>query len=178
MKNYLIASGLVALLVSGLVAVVTPRTVQIERLSAVSSPDILSPYFSFGGLRHWAGHRSTMASATTTVCSIQAPAATSTLMLGSANFAIASSSATIITFARSTSPSASTTLLASSALGASAQGTMIVMATSTALGLDSHLVFPPNTYFNVSVQAGDIGGMTGLAPTGSCAAEWVQLAGY
>lgn len=117
----------------------------------------------------------TMKIATTTVCALRSPSATSTLLFGSAKFKIASSSATIVTLAKSSSPSASTTLLASSALGAGAQGTIITMATSTNLGLDSHEVFAPNTYFNVSVQAGDIGGMTGLAASGSCNATFEVL---
>ncbi len=46
---------------------------------ALVSPDIASPFLSFGGVRSWAWSP-TLTAASVTVCSVQAPAATSTLI--------------------------------------------------------------------------------------------------
>lgn len=145
-------------------------------LGALSSPDIPSPYLIVGGVRHWYGRVNSMAQATTTVCSFLSPAATSSLVHLSGKFTIASSSATIVTLAKSTSNAATTTVLGNRTfLAASAQLTQIASST-TANAVAADMVFAPLTYANIGVQGMDsAGSMTAVAPVGSCSVEWIEL---
>lgn len=168
MKNYLI-SGVVALIVASGVSIIAPRGVTtVNTLGAVTSPDINSPYFSFGGVREWAGFTQTFAAASTT-CSLQSPAATSTLVFGSFRVASTSATAALIEMGKSVSPNATTTLLGQATLAANAQGTMIA-STSLSSGIDGAAVFAPNTYFNVKVGSGV------FQYGGTCVAVWRQNA--
>src|SRR3990167_11214779 len=63
-----------------------------DKLGALSNPDLISNWFSFGRVREWA-YKSDMLSsgnASTTVCSFRSPDATSTIMFASANIATSS----------------------------------------------------------------------------------------
>jgi hypothetical protein len=152
---------------------VGPRGPQGERGPAGASapvklganPDLQSPYFSFGNVTRWANNVTLTQNASTT-CSLQSPAATSTLVSGGIRFATASSSALLVEIGRSSSPNATTTLIGTAyTVGAGAQAT-IVASSSPAAG--DAVVFSPNTYFNVKIGAGS----TGSLPVGSCHAVW------
>jgi hypothetical protein len=132
-------------------------------VGAVSSPDIMSPYFSVGGTRFWSASTNSMTQATTTVCALQSPAATSTLVSGSAQFDVSSTTASLITFARSVG-SATTTSLGTFNLSANAKGYGVASSTSNS-------TFAPNTYFVVGMQ----GNSGTFSPTGSCRALWMEL---
>ena len=171
MKNTLIVSGIVALVVSSLVLFLTPKTNPTQTVGAVSSPDIAAPWFSYGGVRHWAGHSDTLVSATTTVCAIQSPTATSTLVRASINFKIGTTTASTIDIAKATTAFATTTIIGGGALAANAQGTFNATTTpATGTSLDGPMVFAPSTY----VVFGMEGGTGTFSPTGTCQAEWVQ----
>src|SRR3990167_70957 len=58
------------------------QTINTPPLGALTGPDIPYTYFSFGGVRRFAGNQS-LNQSSTTICSIQSPAATSTLINGS-----------------------------------------------------------------------------------------------
>ena len=180
MKNNLISGavfGIMALLIVVIGFAVIKPTVVVNAvnnaLGAVSSPDIQSPYFSFGGVRFWGAHTETLKTATTTPCALLSPAATSTLMTASISFKVSSTTASTVTLAKATTAYATTTLLASAALAANAQGTLV--ASTTASGgatLDGTNVFGPSQWLVVGMA----GGTGTFSPTGTCQAVWVQNA--
>lgn len=175
MKNILVTLGLTLALVLSVVGIVTDQKSVV--VSGVSSPDIQSPYFSYGGVRFWAA-RAGLAQATTTVCAIQAPVATSTLIGGSVSFSVSSTSASTVTVAKATTAFATTTLLRTSSVSANAQAQFSLASTTSsastaALTLDqSNRVFAPNEWLVVGMA----GGVGTFSPTGSCSAEWEQMA--
>ena len=148
------------------------------QLGALSGPDIQSPYLSIGGVRH--EYRSkALATGTTTVCSLQAPAATSTLIRSALRVGTATTSATTWTVAKNTTGgSATTTLINTISLAGASQGTLIASTTQTivgALSSDPVIVFAPNSYLVWGV-AGVIHNAVGTIDFGgSCQAEFVVI---
>lgn len=137
-------------------------------VGALSSPDVASPYFSFGGVRQWAGSME-MRSGTSTVCSIQSPAATSTLVSATARFDGTPSYTTIWMLGHSTTAYATTTaLVASKTLASGAKGDMI--ATTTSL-TDTRIA--PLTYVNLNLSTTTVGST--FAPTGECKAVFREI---
>lgn len=133
---------------------------------ALSSPDIQSPYISWGNVRQFAYRTENLQQATSTVCTIQSPAATSTLNLGSGiQFTTGSTSASTVVVTKGATPYATTTLLFAGLLSASSGGNVIA-TTST-----NNFVFAPNTYFNV----GMLGGTGVFSPTGACQASFTAI---
>ncbi len=159
------ATAVLALVVAGIAiskpAQVVEKTIQA---GAVASPDIMSPYFSFGGLKHWAVRTDSLSSATTTVCALQSPAATSTLAWAAVLFSVSSTTASTVTLATSTSAFATTTLLTSTSIAANAQGYINFQGSSAN-------VLAPNTW----VVVGMAGGTGTFSPTGTCQAEFMAL---
>ena len=108
--------------------------------------------------------------ATTTVCSLQSPSATSTLVRAGATFDVSSTTASLITMAKATTAFATTTLLGVVNSGADAQGTVIASSTPTATLLDAEQVFGPNEWFVIGMA----GGIGNFSPTGDCWATWTS----
>lgn len=108
--------------------------------------------------------------ASTTVCSIKSPSATSTLELGSFNIRTATTTAIAFDFARDTSFAATTTKIGSSYLVNSGL-TPTVVASSTNGQADQSTIFPPNTYFNVK-YGGALGALNTLQ--GACKATFIM----
>ena len=145
-----------------------------DELGALSNPDLISNWFSFGRVREWA-YKSDMLSsgnASTTVCSFRSPDATSTIMFASANIATSSFATTIdIGYSAGLSsttnltltpalPTATTTILARANLALNAYPYFLV-ATSTigqgaigvsTLAITDNIIFP-RSYINVKVGA-------------------------
>lgn len=178
MKEKLLVVGVVVALVLGGYAVskkpvvVTKDGVQV---GAVSSPDIGS-YAVIGGSVLRGGATKSLTQATTTVCAIQSPAATSTLLAGSIKFSVSSTTASTITIGKATTPFATTTLLRTESVGANAQAT-IPFASSTSVASaaawaleQTNLTFAPNTY----VVVGMAGGTGTFSPTGECRALFIE----
>lgn len=168
MKNYFVMAG-IAVAASLLVLMFVPSKVTnlVPALGAVSSPDMNSPYFSFGGVRQWAGSTDNLNQATTTVCAIQSPAATSTLIMGSVRLTVSSSTASTVTLAKAATAYATTTALGSASVSAGAQATVVSLR--TAAGGDALAeTFSPNTWFVVGMA----GGVGTFSPTGVCKAQW------
>ncbi len=141
-----------------------------KTLGALTSPDLPYPYISVGGVRKWSTKLETLIQATTTVCAIQSPAATSTLRFGSIRFVIASSTvATRATIAKATTPWATTTSLGAANIASNGAGT-ILATTTQVVPIDDVIVFAPSTYFVVGLQ----GGVGSFTPTGTCVAEFVE----
>lgn len=166
MDKKLLTAGVIVAIAFSLFSVMKPARVVERTIQAgsVSSPDIMSPYFSFGGLKHWAGRTDSLTQATTTVCAIQSPAATSTLAWAGVLFKVSSTTASIVTLATSTSPYATTTLLIANNIGANAQGYVNFQGSSAN-------VLAPNTW----VVVGMAGGTGTFSPTGTCQAEFMAL---
>lgn len=146
---------------------------QDVKFGSVSSPDINSPYFSVGGLAIWAQRTTSLIQASTTVCSIQSPAATSSLLFAGIEFDVASTSATYVELARATTPYATTTRIGSPyVIGANAQANIVASTTGSVAG--DATIFPPNTYFNV--KASWATAATALTvPRGSCQSIFVAM---
>lgn len=156
----------------GKVTTHVPVQVESKSYGATGSPDIASPYFSYGDIRHWAGRTTALVQASSTICSIQAPAATSTWTGGSIRFTLASTSAVSVELARSTSPDATTTLIGTKfAIGASATPEIVASTTASASG--DPIIFGPNQWFVVKVMGS--GNNAGSVPTGVCQALWREL---
>lgn len=141
-----------------------------ERLGALAGPDIASPFLKWGGLETWRGSMA-LNTATTTPCAIQAPSATSTLDFSSLTIQTASSTATTWTVAKATTAFATTTPLRNNiSLGSGAQGTMLHIASTTAVAIDSVDVFGPNEWLVWSVAGTAVADTTKL--NGICKASF------
>lgn len=191
MKNTLSVIGIVVALLAGTLALiafsgqesiservatienffVSPEEMDEEALGAVSSPDIPSPYFSFGGVRQWAARDNDLTQATTTVCAIQSPAATSTLDHADLSLVVSSTTASTVTFAKAATPYATSTFLGSAAVAANAQANIAVKATTTSNAIASNFVFGPSQWFVVGMQ----GGVGTFSPTGVCQVRWTAF---
>lgn len=114
------------------------------------------------------GRVTTLTAATTTVCAIQSPAATSTLQFGSLKLTVGSTTAITVTLAKSSTAFATTTLLNSASIAAGAQGTVIA-STTESVNPDGLGVFSPSTWF----VAGIAGGTGTFSPTGICQVTWI-----
>ena len=176
-KNITI-SALVALVVAFGVGFAFPNTVQtvIKEVSptvgAFASPDSPSPYFSFGQLRRWNEKRAFL-TGTTTVCAIKSPVSTSSLDLKAtgARFDVSSTTASVVTIAKATTPFATTTLIGNQySIGANVQATILASTTATqqVAGVD---VLAPNTYIVFGMQ----GGTGTFSPSGTCQASFIEL---
>lgn len=170
MKNYLVAAGTAAVVALVIALSLHGTKVVQQNLGAVASPDIQSPYFSVGGMRTWS-NKSVMRTASTSVCSIQAPAATSTLLYASARFDSGNGYLTTYEFGASAAQGATTTVLAryTFASGANLTGN-IVSTTTTAL---ADMVLVPNAWINLNVATSSASSL--YAPSGECQAEFRQL---
>jgi hypothetical protein len=132
------------------------------------------PYndFSIGGLRTWT-YKYPMATATTSVCSILSPAATSTLDLSKTAvvFTVSSTSASKITIAKGLNTTATTTQFGTTySLAGNEQAVILASTTAAQDNLDIN-IFAPNTSLNVGMQ----GGVGTFSPTGFCTASFVEL---
>lgn len=159
-------SGIVALVVA-LVGVwgFAPESQIVKEytnLGAAASPDIQSDWLRFGGVTRFAYATNNLNQASSTVCTIQSPAATSTLVSGGIRFDVASSSQWLVEIGKGAHSNATTTLLGTGIIVANGQGT-ILASSSAGLGVDPVQVFAPNTFFNV--KAPTAGGGT---PSGHC----------
>lgn len=104
--------------------------------------------------------------ATTTVCSLQAPSATSTLTNAAVTFDVSSTTASVVTLAKATTAFATTTQIGLSyTIEANAEAT-IMASTSPAAG--DALIFAPSEWFVVGMQ----NGVGNFSPSGDCWASW------
>lgn len=176
MKNIAItaAVSLVVFLVG--IGFVRPVQQVVEKvtntqLGAVVGPDSYFPCETHNGVQT-CFERQTMAKATTTICAMKSPTATSSLSLASVNFIVSTTTASRVTIAKAATAFATTTLLAAGNLGASADGAFV--ASTTASGgatVDGTNIFSPNTYVVVSMA----GGVGTFSPVGTCNARWDVL---
>lgn len=147
---------------------VVQNTVHEVKAGAISSPDFDSSYFSYGGVRRF-GLRQQMQVATTTLCAIQAPAATSSLEFTSFSITTGTSTAATIDIGTSTTAFATTTnLVAAVSISSGALGQQVW---TPAGGSVNDLTMAPNTYVIVKTAGPGLGGYT---YGGTCQASFIQ----
>ncbi len=143
-----------------------------QKVGALTSPDIPYQYFSFGGVRRWA-YRTESLTASTTVCSIQTPNATTTLVSGNL-YLISANVATSSTFTVAKAPTTGsyTTPINTVAAVASARDQVIPFASSSVNAqVFQDMVFGPNQFLNVRMASSTFT----FSPTGICQATFEQL---
>lgn len=113
---------------------------------------------SLGGIFITPTRITTLTQATTTVCAIQSPNATTSLMNASLLETVSSTTASTITLATSTTAFATTSLITTATIGAGAQGQL------TFDGGSNNTVVSPNTW----LVFGQSGGIGTFSPTGVC----------
>lgn len=140
-----------------------------QQLGSLTGPDIPSPYLQWGGVTSYQTG-TTFSQASTTVCSMQAPAATSTLVYASAAITTATTTATIWEFGKSNQFDATTTLVSQVASVASGALATINASTTATATLAQNIVFGPGQYLNVK-----FGGTQGITNSlvGTCKARWI-----
>lgn len=144
---------------------------QSQSFGAVSGPGTSDACFSFNGVVQ-CDYRQPIRQATTTICSIKTPNATTTLEYGAVNVTTSSSSATFIEMAQAATYQATTTLIGGKTIiGANARITLLASTSPTTGGTAT--IIGPNQFFVVKMQGGVTGGDsvttgTGFVPTGSC----------
>lgn len=133
----------------------------VERVVSEPLGALNSPFFQLGATTFYSQGTNSFTQATNTViCSLQSPAATSTLLAGSVTVTTATSSLTNLSISRSSTNATIGTVLGTTTV-ASGAGASLATASSSAL-------FAPNTFMNVAQTAGGI-----LNQSGTCEAVWV-----
>lgn len=168
MKDFLVATlGAVigvSIFAAGYLA--RPTVAPQPQLGAVAGPDISSPYTSVNGLATYQA-RIPMRAATTTLCAIKSPSATSTLVHAGWQIGTGTSTAATIDLATSTTAFATTTNLVAETSVASGANGAVSWASSGTNG-----VLAPNTY--VIVKTAGVG-LSGYTYGGTCSAQFTVL---
>lgn len=169
MKNYIVSGiAALALILAGF-GLTKPGQTIVQNLGSVAGPESFFPCERHNGIETCTD-KMNLTVATTTICSIKSPSATSTLESGAVRLNTSSTSASVIIIAKGAKIGASTTPL-SPALSVAANVQATLVASSTPAGSDTGAVaqiFAPNTYFNVTMS----GGTGTFSPTGSCKATF------
>jgi len=141
------------------------------QLGALSGPDIQSPWLRVGGVQH--EYRSKdLVTATSTVCSLQAPSATSTLTFASVNISTGTTTALTFVLGSATTAFATSTLIGAEtwALGSGVTGALTHLATSSIATGNTKI--PPNYFVNWRVN-GLGASLTSDKLLGSCEAIFI-----
>lgn len=127
-------------------------------VGAVASPDIMSKYINIGGALLQTQAMTPIQATSTVVCSMQSPAATSSLLSAGAGFTTATSGASSLSISIGSAPYVVGTVLSTTTVAANAQG-FISIASSTRMS--------PNTFVVIAQQGAGI-----LNQSGNCSAIW------
>lgn len=170
MSKNLVITALVGILVgSTLLWVLTPpkQTVKVldqqnnPVVGALTGPDIPYTYISVNGVEQFS-YNSGFTTSTTTPCSFQSPAATSTLDRFSAYFETGTTTAVGVTFSTGAAQQASTTALSGVlALAANAKGSFTASSSP-----EANFIIAPSNWIQVNMK----GGAGTVSPVGSCTA--------
>ena len=178
-KNIVIGTLAVLALLVGSWAVLKPSTSSptVQPLGALPGPNISSPFLCFGSSCTWKANVA-LHTATTTPCAIAAPLGTSTLAFSNAIVTTSTSTQTVWTVAKASSPYATTTpLVGNYTLSSGVQGSMPYFASSTVATVDPNNVFYSSTSTPQYVVWG-VAGVTPADPTllaGRCQASFKSL---
>jgi hypothetical protein len=138
-----------------------------QSFGALAGPDIPYPYIRFGNVMFWAQAQN-MATATTTICALQGPSATSTLFFASANIKTSSTTASLVTIAKASTAFATTTIIGSQ-YNLAANDSALITASSTSVLAEGTADFTGDQWLVVGMQ----GGTGTMSPTGTCQALWI-----
>lgn len=142
-------------------------------LGAMASPDVSGNWLRVGGVLHWYKSMDTD-SATTTICTMKSPAATSTLVFASVNFDLASSSAVTVRFDQSAVGTSTQQIGSTITVGASASAAILASSSPSINLNDAEVMFAANTDLTVWIQGALSGGNYTLT-NGKCKAEWIVI---
>lgn len=165
--KHILISVIVAGAIIGGVFYFGPAEAPAQNVGAIAGPDIISPYFSFGGVRHWAANAE-MRNASTT-CAIQSPTSTSTLVAATFQVVVAPTTTPQFEIGVGTTAYATTTQLALWTFTANTRKS--IAATSSVLTNFPEGIISPNTWVNVKQG----GGGGSFVPTGTCTAVFREL---
>lgn len=170
MNNTKVVAGILialAIITTGYVLVSNHQAAPSKNVGAISSPDLPWTYLSWGGMATFR-NQSAMRGATTTLCAIQSPAATTTLAFAGYTITVGTSTASNLDLATSTSAFATTSavLISNTSVASNAQASQSWFSSGT------NSIIAPNTW--VIVQAGNVG-LGGYTYVGSCDAEFNDL---
>lgn len=184
MNKTLIAGivSIVAVVITGLffmpqvnVNVESPK-IDIPDFGAISGPTIYSDDMNFNGVQHWYYSKALYGTATTTICSIKTPGATTTPAFLSLSITTSTSTAYIIDVGKSTNPTATTTLLIPvTSMGANEKLELLVVSTTTISTANSLLLFAPNNYIVFKIQSGKADNTNYSGIKGTCKAILREL---
>lgn len=135
------------------------KVVEVQRpqLGSVTGPDVYFPYVGHNNSRVWVV-RQPMNTATTTLCSMKAPSATSTLHWTGFSITTATATAATIDIGTSTSAYATTTnLVAARSIAANGLGNA---SWSPVGGSVNDSTVSPGVYVNVKTAGAGLGGYT------------------
>ena len=180
MSNKNLTIGLVAVLVIVLgVAFLKPSNVIVQQgpqdpIGAVSGPDRSYPCESSNGVGK-CFEKQSLALATTTVCAIKSPSATSTLVSANVGFTTSTTTKTVVTLAKGTTAYSTSSAVFSQTDVAINSRAYLQYRDQTASSTDS--VFGPSTYFVVGIQGGSgagsaIGHSQTFSNSGACNATF------
>jgi len=151
------------------------KQVVVQKPDGTTQPivgSIASPYFQVGGTTLYGGGES-LRTGTSTVCVIQSPAATSTLITAGVNFQLASTSVVLVDLAKATTVYATSTSIGTAyGVATSSQATIVASSTGSVAG--DATIFAPNTFFMVKYSGYNSDAGTGNASKGSCWALWAR----
>ena len=180
-KNIIVGVLLAVALALGLYGTLrsTPTAVTeriIREVGAATGPELPYKYLSVGGVRTWYSHSTSFPTATSTLCSFQSPAATTTLVAATMNIKNTTGTNTFqvgraAAGASNVNSTATTTLLASLTVGSVSYGELVATTTLTASGLTDGVIIP-YSWINFKVGTGTPGTITF---TGSCSAVFREL---
>lgn len=169
MNKFLVGGVVVALILGGLAFFKNVPTVVNENgEKVVVGAQPISPfnYSCVGGVCRFTAFKSTLTQATSTICALQSPAATSTLVSGAVHVDINTTASTAV-IGKATTAFATTTKLAQAAIAA---GTELNLVASTSPITNGANVFSPNTWMVVSLE-----GSGAVSLDGNCQATWEQI---
>lgn len=138
---------------------------------AISGPDISSPYLSINGVIHWYT-RVTMRQASSTLCSIPTPAATSTLTKLTAHIANGNAYSNVFLFGYAANAFATTTSIGTTVTIAGTYGDIVASTTLATQATGDGIVYPGN-FINFKVSTSSASAT--YLPVGDCQADFVQL---
>lgn len=176
-----VVAGVLALRAPVVVTVEKPLIVDrvVERLGASPGSQFETPELTVNGVKKFIHHR-TFNTASSTVCSVLSPDATSTLLYAVARISTATNTALVWDWGKSTNSYSTTTILGGDSLSVAsgAKGTISAGLASTTYMLDGATVIAPNNYVNLKygpsrLPANGVPVNNGFA--GSCKVEFLEI---
>lgn len=142
-------------------------TAEVVEVGALPGAELNSDFFCVNGAcRHYRSAGLTTATSSV-ICSLRAPAATSTLDMAGVRFNSGTTSAFGIGAWKSLLPASGGTLIATTSVGANTPAMFPVMSTTSAALTTTQLTFQPNMYLLFRVNTTAAGN---LSAPGSCSA--------